>query len=409
MSTPGPGIDTDSSSFRAYYGRLGYVKEALEKCWTSYAEGLIIEEAGEELYGLLVGFLVNLMMMFGVLVVSAGVGAATGAAIGSLAAGVGAMPGAVVGAKIGLAIGNGLLTWLGLAFLLEYVGEHLRDMGARFQWAIRMAWDSDGEPAAVDAAARVFAEGVSKFVGVLLQGLVVAVSKGAPKQGFPKTWAQVRNSRLFKRCPGLEPWLIKNFARLRTKYWPLTWTLLEQGPLIENTSIPEWIVIKVGERVFWVWREKTKPAHKPPHDPIGPAMKHPAEQALHSQESPTVEQATKKLQEQVKSEPPDKRINKLHPDLRNKAVDQSKRVGDQGRGATKWAKSPWSHFDQSATDFPLSAIAAALDQAEAQLIFKPPGIHKLAVDNWELVIDTTTPRWRVQHAHYTDHPWPRDP
>jgi hypothetical protein len=54
----------------------------------------------------------------------------------------------------------------------------------------------------------------------------------------------------------------------------------------------------------------------------------------------------------------------------------------------------------------MSSLAAALDQAEAQLMFKLPqsGARPVGLDHWELIIDTTRPVWRVYHAEYTPRP-----
>ena len=74
------------------------------------------------------------------------------------------------------------------------------------------------------------------------------------------------------------------------------------------------------------------------------------------------------------------------------------------KDAGKWPKSEWSKA--ALTDFPMSSLAAALDQAEAQLMFKTPqsSAKPVGLDNWELIIDTTRPVWRVFHAEYTPRP-----
>jgi hypothetical protein len=88
-------------------------------------------------------------------------------------------------------------------------------------------------------------------------------------------------------------------------------------------------------------------------------------------------------------------------------LDQAMRESDlkvHPKDATKWEKSEWSKAAQ--IDFPISSLAAALDQAEAQLIFKmpQPNAKPQGLDHWELIINTTNPVWRVFHAEYTPHP-----
>src|SRR5262249_12330045 len=139
--------------------------------------------------------------------------------------------------------------------------------------------------------------------------------------------------------------LIKNYPRLRAKFVPLSFEVLAEGPRIGKTSIPEWIRIKVGGRVFEVIRNAEKPG--PDGNPIGPAMKHLGERAGTATESPTVRQLTDALNEQLRArgEPP---------------AHQPAPV-PKTQGAI-----------DSQTDFPISSLAAALDQAEAQLIFQQP-------------------------------------
>jgi len=317
----------------------------------------------------------GLVMAMGGLVLTTGLGAVIGGAVGALGGGVGAIPGAVAGADIGLTIGNGILAWAGIGFLALYIGSHLADMSSRFKSAILIAWNSDGNRAMIEAAAREFAGGTGFFVSLVLQAFVLFLTKGASKQGTAVSLSQLRDSLFFKKCPQLEPWLIKNFPKLRAKYVPLRWTVLEEGPRIPNTSIPEHMKIKVGERVFEIVRNQDK---IDPHtgEPIGPAMKHLGERAQKKMgASPTLAQAMRESDV------------KLHP-----------------KDATPWEKSEWSKAAQ--TDFPISSLAAALDQAEAQLIFKmpQPDAKPLGLDNWELIINTTNPVWRVFHAEYKPHP-----
>jgi hypothetical protein len=323
---------------------------------------------------ILEGILTGLIMAMAGLVLTTAIGAAVGGAVGALGAGVGAIPGAVAGAEIGLTIGNGILAWLGIGFLAIYIGSHLVEMGSRFNSAILTAWNSNGDRVTVDVAAREFADGIGFFVSLVLQAIVVFLTKGASKQGTAVSLAQLRDSLFFRKCPDLEPWLVKNFPKLRAKYIPLKWTVLEEGPRIANTSVPESMKIKVGERVFEIIRNQDK-IDPNTGEPIGPAMKHLGERAQVTGSRPAMEQAMQDSDVQ------------LHP-----------------KDAGRWEKSAWSKAAQ--IDFPISSLASALDQAEGQLIFKLPqsDAKPVGLDNWELIIDTTKPVWRVYHAEYTPRP-----
>jgi hypothetical protein len=374
MSTPVPLGTEQSRSVLEYARRLGYVDEAWTRCQIAYANEAIIKQVGEDAWTILEGILTGLIMAMAGLVLTTAVGAAVGGAVGALGAGVGAIPGAVAGAEIGLTIGNGILAWLGIGFLAIYIGSHLVEMGSRFKSAILTAWNSNGDRVTIDVAAREFADGIGFFVSLVLQAIVLFLTKGASKQGTSGSLPQLRDSLFFKRCPQLEPWLIKNFPKLRAKYIPLKWTILEEGPRIPNTSIPESMKIKVGERVFEIIRNQDKIDPRT-GEPIGPAMKHLGERAQVTGSRPEMEQAMRDSDVQ------------LHPN-------------DAGR----WGKSEWSKAAQ--IDFPISSLASALDQAEGQLIFKMPqsDAKPVGLENWELIIDTTQPVWRVYHAEYTPRP-----
>jgi hypothetical protein len=55
--------------------------------------------------------------------------------------------------------------------------------------------------------------------------------------------------------------------------------------------------------------------------------------------------------------------------------------------------------DLDEKDFPPSALAAALDRAEAKLIFeRPQAKAQPHVENWDLVIDTRPRVWKVLRA-----------
>ncbi|MEZ4238720.1 MAG: DUF4157 domain-containing protein [Myxococcota bacterium] len=94
---------------------------------------------------------------------------AIGAAIGALAGGVGAAPGAAAGFEVGMA----LLEWIGLGFLIAWVGSAAVRIGGAFGTFLGMVWEARGDQQRLDAAARQFAEAIGTLVGVLIEALVM--------------------------------------------------------------------------------------------------------------------------------------------------------------------------------------------------------------------------------------------
>ncbi|WP_395849004.1 SH3 domain-containing protein [Cystobacter fuscus] len=100
---------------------------------------------------------------------------AIGAGVGALAGGVGAAPGAAAGFEIGLVI----LEWLGLAMLLNWVVDSLWKVAQAFHKFIGTVWNAQGNTAAVDRAAREFAEAMATLISAIMEGLLMlAMSRG---------------------------------------------------------------------------------------------------------------------------------------------------------------------------------------------------------------------------------------
>src|SRR5438093_870082 len=76
---------------------------------------------GEDFAVIVQGILLSLLIAFATMAIGVAVGAMIGSGVGALAGGVGAVPGAAIGGDIGLTVAEGLLAWMGLAFLAEYV------------------------------------------------------------------------------------------------------------------------------------------------------------------------------------------------------------------------------------------------------------------------------------------------
>jgi len=98
-----------------------------------------------------------------------------GAAIGALAGGAGAAPGAAAGFEVGMA----LLEWMGLGFLIAWIGGAVARIGAAFGAFFAAVWTARGDNRALDRAARAFAEAIGTLAAVLVEAVVMwAISIG---------------------------------------------------------------------------------------------------------------------------------------------------------------------------------------------------------------------------------------
>lgn len=140
---------------------------------------------------------------------------ALGAAIGSLAGGVGAAPGAAAGAEVGLA----LLNWLGLGFLVVWIGTALTKVGASVAAFFSAVWHARGDAAKVDQAARAFAEAIGTLCGVLVEALVM----WAAAVGIGKAFAVLRGTRLGASFENSRAgkWLAERAANVKNGQSPL--------------------------------------------------------------------------------------------------------------------------------------------------------------------------------------------
>jgi len=216
---PGPVREIDAWWVREYARRVIYVHEALTRARVGYTGAAILGQLGEDGYDALKGILWDLAQAADVVVGTTGRRAAVGGAAGFLAGGAGEAPGAVAATTVGLMIGEGLLAWLGLGVLVAPLREHFPELGARFEWAILRAWRSQGDPGALEDAARELGEAVGFFVRLVLQALVGLLDRATGKggRGTDLAWGPLRDSRLFQRCRRLEGWLVENLPKLRAQ------------------------------------------------------------------------------------------------------------------------------------------------------------------------------------------------
>ena len=230
--------------------RLDNVKRALTSAETKVVPA-IQHHTGEEFQTLIQGIVPGLLLALGGLLATT----LTGGAIGALFGGVGAGPGALAGFEVGLL----LLNYLGIGFLAYYVLERMDEVTTAFGRGIDIAWNSCGDRASIDAAARELAEGVGIFFRLVLQALVIYLLKAASEANVSGALAKLGESRLFKAAPKLQEWLARNYRRLGEEFGmpeavlesaefvpPNTRTyvydmLNNPGPLAESNGIPQLI------------------------------------------------------------------------------------------------------------------------------------------------------------------------
>ena len=155
--------------------RLGYLKDAIvasmDKFWPS-----IKKEVGEAAEELLAGLAAGLIIGAGILAMTTLIGAIAGAFFG----GAGAAPGAVLGLKAGLFI----LQYLGIGFLIAWLGSRAVEIGYHFWQFISRAWNSGGDQKAIQGAANSFASSIGVFIATSLEVLVTfGVGKGIAVAG----------------------------------------------------------------------------------------------------------------------------------------------------------------------------------------------------------------------------------
>lgn len=182
------------------------VQEARDRSFI-YLPDAIADETGRRLEEILQGILPGLVFALVTVAATTVLGAGIGGLVGALGFGVGAIPGAAAGAVAGAKVGFWLLTWLGLAMLVDYVADNIGQAGDLVLDGVQDAWAVRGKPrhvrqAGVDSGARKIARGVAVFFRLLLEAVVMyllAKGAGAVAQRLPQLVAQLRRSRLGAR------------------------------------------------------------------------------------------------------------------------------------------------------------------------------------------------------------------
>lgn len=185
---------------------------------TNYVPRAIVDATGQELHGIVAGIVPGLLIFIAVLALSTALGAAAGAALGAFVCGVGTAPGAAAGAGLGFRGGIGLLDYLGLAFLVKYVGESLVEATSVATSAVRSAWRSvdnnSTQPALLDKAARDLALAVALVFRGVLQGVVAFLLAKGTAAAARRVPELVRRFRASKLGAGFAEWIERNWKGL---------------------------------------------------------------------------------------------------------------------------------------------------------------------------------------------------
>jgi len=215
----------------------------------AYVPAAVRKATGQELGAIIADIVPGLLMFVGLLAATTALGAVAGGAVGALFAGVGAVPGAVIGAHMGLGAGTAILEYLGLAFLVVYIGAGLLQAADVAADSVRLAWHSQDRRSArstdIDQASHRLADAVALVFRGVLQGLVaflLAKGSAAAASRVPELAAKLRASKL---GAGFAEWVEKNWARLieepRLKGEPVTHRLAppkkDTGPAVTPSQL----------------------------------------------------------------------------------------------------------------------------------------------------------------------------
>ncbi len=181
---PGPLCNQRPSGLVGYMASIKNVANAIMLGVERYAYRETVNKLDEDIKLLIDGIWPGLVDAFRIYAISIASGAVVLGGIGAvLGEGVGAVPGALLGARLGAVIGTGILTLMGLKFLVEYVIEHFSKASKHFKRGYELAWNACGDHPPLDPAAREFGMGIANLVSLILQAAVAYMLKKGYKTG----------------------------------------------------------------------------------------------------------------------------------------------------------------------------------------------------------------------------------
>lgn len=199
----------------------------LKALWEAYEIGVmempaeVYKETGYQIAAFLDGLIPMLMQVLIALAATTALGGVVGAAVGAFFGGAGAIPGAAIGAQAGFDLGVLILTWMGLAFLIEAIGHGLVELTSLLTQAVRRAWDAPNTPQSrqqIRMAGQDLARCGAILMRLILQGIVAWLSKSSVTGTFARSEASmgalVAELRKSKLGPQFTGWIEANIERL---------------------------------------------------------------------------------------------------------------------------------------------------------------------------------------------------
>lgn len=201
----------------------------LKALWAAYEIGVaempgeVYKETGYQVAAFLHGLIPMLMQVLIALAATTALGGAIGALVGAFFGGAGAIPGGAIGAQAGFDLGVLILTWMGLAFLIEAIGHGLVELTSLLTQAVRRAWDAPNTPQSrqqIRLAGHDLARCGAILMRLILQGIVAWLSKSSVTGTFTRSEASmgalVAELRKSKLGPQFTGWIEANIERLMT-------------------------------------------------------------------------------------------------------------------------------------------------------------------------------------------------
>lgn len=242
---------------------MNYASIAWNRAWEQgYVSDSIAYHAGQDFLQVAGGAIVGAAAGLAVVFIGQMGGAAAGAALGAyISAGnpVVAIAVGQLGAQVGRTVAVAGLTVLGIAFLVEYVGEHVADCAANLLCAydalVNQADQFFGPAQAliIDMAARQIAESIGVFCGLIVGAIVMYMTYrliAAKTAGQTKpNLIELVESKFNKMSNGLIDWIAPRLSELRQK--PRGGGLrLIQGGLASDTMTPLTAAMRTAKTVL---------------------------------------------------------------------------------------------------------------------------------------------------------------
>lgn len=174
-------------------------------------------ETGMAVYDVIKGIIPGLLLALAVVGATTLFGIGIGAFFGFFSgAGLGALPGAVSGGMLGFESGVWLLNWIGIGFLITYMGTSLWEglinikRGLSSAWGPKDKWNAGFDDCNVIIAGDHIARGVAIVFRSILEAIVIYLTtRGVAK--LPELVSQLKSSRLGE---GFAVWVEQNYQEL---------------------------------------------------------------------------------------------------------------------------------------------------------------------------------------------------